>query len=135
MDGVKLNSLKIINHPKGDILHAVKSSSKDFEDFGEAYFSKIKYKEIKGWKKHTKMILNFVVPSGKVKFVIFDGLNFFTETLSEENYKRLTIKPNLWVAFQGLTENTNLILNIASIEHNPKEAINIELPEILYDWT
>ena len=135
MDGVKLNSLKIIPHPKGDILHAVKSSSKDFDEFGEAYFSKIKYQEIKGWKKHTKMTLNFVVPCGKVKFVIFDGLNFFTEIISEENYKRLTIDPNLWVAFQGLSANTNLILNIASIEHDPNEAINIELPEIIYDWT
>lgn len=135
MDGVKLNSLKIITHPKGDILHAVKSSSKDFEEFGEAYFSKINYKEIKGWKKHTKMTLNFVVPSGKVKFVIFDGLIFFTEIISEENYKRLTIKPNLWVAFQGLSKDTNLILNIASIEHDPNEAINIDLLEIPYDWT
>tara|TARA_X000000950_G_C13467828_1_gene478569 strand:- start:146 stop:553 length:408 start_codon:yes stop_codon:yes gene_type:complete len=135
MDGVKLNSLKIITHPKGDILHAVKSSSKGFEKFGEAYFSKINYKEIKGWKKHTKMTLNFVVPIGKVKFVIYDGLNFFTETISEKNYKRLTIKPNLWVAFEGISKGTNLILNIASIEHDPYEAINIDLTEILYDWS
>ena len=81
------------------------------------------------------MTLNFVVPSGKVKFVIFDGLIFFTEIISEENYKRLTIKPNLWVAFQGLSKDTNLILNIASIEHDPNEAINIDLLEIPYDWT
>jgi len=135
MVGVKLNPLKIISHPKGDILHAVKSSSKDFEKFGEAYFSKVNYKEIKGWKKHTEMTLNFVVPSGKIKFVVFNGSDFFTETISEENYKRLTIKPNLWVAFQGLSKDTNLVLNIASIEHDPNESINADLHKIIYDWT
>jgi len=134
MDGIKLNDLKIISHPKGNILHAIKSSSNGFENFGEAYFSTINFKEIKGWKSHTKMTLNFIVPAGKVKFVIYDGLNFFSETLSVNNYKRLTIKPNLWVAFQGISKQTNLVLNIASIEHDPDEAINLELTEIPYDW-
>jgi|TARA_B110000908_G_scaffold143943_1_gene173215 dTDP-4-dehydrorhamnose 3,5-epimerase len=133
MDGVKLNSLKIITHPKGDILHAVKSSSKDFGKFGEAYFSMINFREIKGWKMHTEMVLNFVVPIGQVKVVVFDGENYLTTILSKSNYQRLTIGPNLWVAFKGLSK-INLILNIASIEHNPKESISKDLNELDYDW-
>jgi dTDP-4-dehydrorhamnose 3,5-epimerase len=134
MVGVKLNPLRTIPHPKGDIFHAVKSSSKDFDKFGEAYFSSINYKEIKGWKKHREMVLNFIVPVGEVQFVVFDGDHFFTATLSKKNYQRLTIAPNLWVAFKGLCEGNNLVLNIASIEHNPDEAINIDIQDIIYDW-
>jgi len=54
--------------------------------------------------------------------------------LSKNNYQRLTISPNLWVAFKGVSSTYNLILNIASIEHDPEEAINIDLQDIIYDW-
>ena len=134
MVGVKLHPLRTISHPKGDIFHAVKKSSEDFDEFGEAYFSSINFNEIKGWKKHKKMTLNFVVPVGEVKFVVFDGDCFFTAKLSTKNYQRLTIGPNLWVAFKGVSSTYNLILNIASIEHDPEEAINIDLQDIIYDW-
>ena len=33
--------------------------------------SKIKFGKIKAWKFHTKMILNLIVPVGKVKFVFY----------------------------------------------------------------
>lgn len=125
---------RVITHPKGDILHAIKASSKGFDQFGEVYFSTIKHGEIKGWKKHTKMVLNFVVPVGEVQFVVYNGSDFFTIILSKDNYQRLTIAPNLWVAFKGISENTNLILNVASIEHDPEEAVNVDLEKISYDW-
>lgn len=134
MDGVKLNSLKIIDNSKGDIFHVIKSSSDGFSKFGEAYFSEIKFNKIKGWKMHKKMVLNLIVLVGKVKFVVYDGESFFTTTLSKNNYNRLTIDPNLWVAFKGLSKKSNLILNVASIEHDPTESINKELFEIKYDW-
>ena len=134
MDGVKLHSLKIIPHPKGDILHGVKSSSEGFDKLGEAYFSNINYKEIKGWKKHKKMILNFVVPVGEVQFVVFNEMDYFTVNLSKKNYQRLTIALNLWVAFKGVTKETNLVLNLASIEHQPEEAISRSLEDIEYEW-
>ncbi|MDQ1298578.1 MAG: hypothetical protein QG558_1117, partial [Campylobacterota bacterium] len=59
--------------------------------------------------------------------------DFFKVTLSQDNYQRLTVKPNLWVAFKGLGEY-NLLLNLASIEHDPHEAQNIELDKIAYNW-
>ncbi len=134
MDGVTLSDLKQIHHPQGDIYHAVKKSSVGFENFGEAYFTTINNSETKGWKKHSKMVLNLIVPTGKVEFVIYNGEKFFTVVLSQENYKRLTISPNLWVAFRGLGDKLNLVLNVASIEHDPNEAINIDLEEINYEW-
>ena len=135
MDGVILTPLKQIHNPKGDVFHAMKKSDAGFDGFGEAYFSTIHKGDIKGWKKHTKMTLNLVVPIGKIEFVVYDenSKEFFSVQLSQDNYQRLTVKPNLWMAFRGVEENS-MLLNLASIEHDPSEAINIELSEIKYEW-
>jgi len=135
MDGIILTPLMQIFDPRGDILHAMKKSDVGFDAFGEAYFSTINKGNIKGWKKHTKMTLNIVVPLGEIKFVIYDDIrnDFFSVTLSKNNYQRLTVKSGLWMAFTGMDEY-NILLNIASIEHNKDEAINKELNEIIYEW-
>lgn len=135
MDGVILTPLKQIYNPKGDVFHAMKKSDAGFNGFGEAYFSNVNKDEIKGWKKHTKMTLNLVVPFGEIQFAVYDenSKKFFSTKLSANNYQRLTVKPGLWMAFRGLKEN-NLLLNLASIEHDPQEAENIELEEIVYEW-
>jgi len=135
MDGVILTPLKQIHHPKGDIFHAMKKSDIGFDGFGEAYFSTIYKDDIKGWKKHTEMTLNLVVPVGEIEFVIFDENkdNFFTVKLSQNNYQRLSVKPNYWMAFRGI-DKYSILLNLASIEHNPKESLNRTLSEINYEW-
>lgn len=135
MDGVILTSLKQIHHLKGDIFHVMKKSDEGFFGFGEAYFSTIYKNDIKGWKKHTKMTLNLVVPMGEIEFVIYnENLNdFFTIKLSQNNYQRLTVAPNLWMAFRGVSEHS-MLLNLASIEHDPSESVNKELEEIAYEW-
>ncbi len=141
MDGVVLSALEQIDNPKGDIYHALKKSDTSFQGFGEAYFTTVNYNEVKGWKKHTKMILNLIVPVGEIEFFIYDDREksitkdeFFNIKLSQENYQRLTIEPGLWVAFKGCTQELNLLLNIASIEHDPGESINVDLGDIPYEW-
>jgi len=135
LDGVILTPLKQIHHPSGDIFHAMKKSDTGFDGFGEAYFSTIYKNDIKGWKKHTQMVLNIVVPIGKIKFVIYNDKTdeFFSTTLSKDNYQRLTVKSGVWMAFMGV-DDSSMLLNLASIEHNPDESINLELEEIEYEW-
>lgn len=135
MDGITLTPLKQLANPKGAVFHAMKKSDNGFNGFGEAYFSTIKQGNIKGWKKHTKMTLNLVVPIGAIEFIIYneDTKEFFSTALSQKNYQRLTVQPNLWMAFRGI-DDYNLLLNIASIEHDPDEAVNVELKEIEYEW-
>jgi len=135
MDGVTLTQLRQIHHPKGDIFHAMKSSDIGYSGFGEAYFSTIHKDDIKGWKKHTKMVLNLVVPVGEIEFVVYDEdtKEFFSVILSQENYQRLTVDAGLWMAFRGIGD-TNILLNLASIEHDPSEAVNIEIEKINYEW-
>ena len=133
MDGVILTPLKRIHHPKGDVLHAMKKGDCGFDGFGEAYFSTIYQGEIKGWKKHTHMTLNLVVPVGEIEFVIYDETDFLSVKLSSNNYQRLTVQSGLWVAFRGIGES-NMLLNIASLEHDPQEALNQPLDAIPYAW-
>jgi len=135
MDGVTLTPLKQIHNPKGDIFHAMKKSDIGYNGFGEAYFTTVNKDDIKGWKKHTQMRLNLVVIIGEIEFVVYNEENkeFFSVKLSQNNYQRLSINPNLWMAFRGKDEY-NMLLNIADIEHNPNEAKNKELKEIDYEW-
>jgi len=135
LDGVTLTPLKQIHNPKGDIFHAMKKSDDSFDGFGEAYFSTINLDDIKGWKKHTKMTLNVVVPLGKIEFVLYDEITekFMCVKLSQENYQRLTVKAGVWMAFRGLAQSS-MLLNLASIEHDPSEALSLELNEITYEW-
>lgn len=135
MDGVILTPLKQIYNLKGDIFHAMKKSDDGFDGFGEAYFSTVNKKDIKGWKKHNKMTLNLVVPIGEIEFVVYNEIKneFFSVQLSQNNYKRLTVKPNLWMGFRGLGEY-NVLLNLASIEHDPNESINVAIEDIKYKW-
>lgn len=144
IEGVSLIKLRQIEGDKGNVLHAIKKSSEGFAQFGEAYFSTVYTQEVKGWKKHREMILNLVVPVGKIKFVLMDDRpdsetrnNFFEIELSLENYCRLVIPPGIWVAFKGMGQATNLLLNVASIEHDPTEADNLDLYNPLfcdYEW-
>jgi len=141
IEGVILTPLKQIIHPKGDIYHGMKKSDIGFESFGEAYFSTVIKDEVKGWKKHRKMVLNLIVPSGEVEFIIFDDRKesktynqFFSICLSQKNYQRLTVPAGVWMAFKGIGNSTNMLLNLASIEHDPSEALTKDLPEITYIW-
>ena len=54
------------------------------------------------------MILNLIVVVGEIRFVAFDEIKneFFSIKLSQNNFKRLTVKPGLWLSFQGLAEST-----------------------------
>ena len=133
MDGITLTPLKQITHPKGDIYHAMKASDNGFSGFGEAYFSTVNKSDIKGWKKHNEMTLNLIIVMGEVEFVVHNGIDFFNVKLSKDNYQRLTVKPGLWVAFRGLS-NENMLLNLASIEHDPNESEGVDLYAFDYDW-
>jgi dTDP-4-dehydrorhamnose 3,5-epimerase len=129
-----LTKLSIFQQLEGCVMHGLKCSDKSFAGFGEAYFSTVNNGFIKGWKLHQEMTLNLVVPCGEIRFVIHDGIQhktyidpIFDEVLGDNNYSRLTIPPGYWVAFEGIGTNTNILMNLANIEHDPNESINKNL--------
>lgn len=123
--GATIYPSKIIPHPKGDVLHGLKRSDPGFVDFGEAYFSTIGYGQIKGWKMHRRMAMNLLVPVGSIAFRLEADDSKLDEliVLGESNYCRLFVPPGIWVAFEGVGKSLNLLMNIASIEHDPEEAL------------
>ncbi|MBK8562723.1 MAG: dTDP-4-dehydrorhamnose 3,5-epimerase family protein [Saprospiraceae bacterium] len=126
IQGCLLTPLRIIPGEKGDVLHALRSTDEGFAAFGEAYFSSVKKGEVKGWRRHHHMTLNLVVPVGNIRFLLHDerldspsiGM-LEAVTLSIENYQRLTVPPGVWLAFEGLDDGLNLLLNIVDLPHDP----------------
>jgi len=142
MEGISLHPLKHIMVPKGDVYHALKSTDEGYAGFGEVYFSQIKGGEVKGWKRHNRMILNLVVVVGEIKFVIYDDrrnsktYRQFSEFILSPatNYQRLTVSPGLWMAFQGRGEGVSMLMNIIPELHDSTEVDNKELLEISYNF-
>jgi dTDP-4-dehydrorhamnose 3,5-epimerase len=131
--GITLEPLAIIEGEKGNIYHAIRSLNNKPNCFGEVYFSSVYHKQIKGWKKHTRMTLTLIVIKGRVKFYIYDDrqdsntkkqLFEFILSPTKTEYQKLIIEPLLWVAFEGLGFEENILINFADINHDPNEAIN-----------
>ena len=137
---VVITKLDIIDTLGGNVMHAMKESSVEYAGFGEAYFSQIDKGTIKAWKRHKKMTLNLVVPVGEIRFVLFDdrevpNSQFQEVIISKDNYCRLTVPPMVWMGFQGLSDSSAMLLNIADIEHDPDEVDRKEMGEINYNWS
>jgi dTDP-4-dehydrorhamnose 3,5-epimerase len=131
-----ITELLKIQQSTGSIMHALKSSSKGYYGFGEAYFSTVNFNKTKGWKLHRKMTLNIIVPYGDIRFIVHDGKLGTEKALIEplidvvlgvSNFSRLTVPPGYWMAFRGVGKNSNILMNIADIEHDPDESINMDL--------
>jgi dTDP-4-dehydrorhamnose 3,5-epimerase len=139
MEGVLFTPLRRIPTPGGDVRHGLKASDASFAGFGEAYFSSVEGGAVKGWKRHTRMTLNLVVPVGEVRFLVCsDSGERRAYQLSPdraEGYGRLTVPPGLWMAFGGVGGGLNLLLNVASIEHDPAEAESRPLDAMPWSWT
>jgi dTDP-4-dehydrorhamnose 3,5-epimerase len=142
INGVILTPLKSIFSDGGNVFQAIKSSDYGYINFSEAYFTTIDYLAIKPWKRHNQMTLNLIVIHGEIQFVMYDGRNesssyeaIDTFTLGPEGeYSRLTVPPGIWVAFQGLSEQKNIALNVSDILHTPSEIDRQSLNFITYNW-
>lgn len=126
-----LTQLRRIPTPKGDVLHGMKAIDPGYAGFGEAYFTTVHQGMIKGWKRHLRMTLNLVCIAGAVRFVVYGeaSVPVLDATLSPDEaalYRRLTVPPMFWVGFSGVSP-TNIILNVASMGHDPQEAETVEL--------
>lgn len=120
----------------GDVLHALRASDVGFAGFGEAYLSWVNPGAVKGWKLHSRMTMNLVVPVGNVQFAFLreDRAQARAEVLGEDRYARLTVPPRVWFAFRSMSSAPSLLLNVASIEHDPAEVERLPLSAIDYHW-
>ena len=137
---ILLTPLPRIQTTGGDVLHAMKQSDAGCVGFGEAYFSWVSVDSVKAWKRHLRMTMNVVVPVGQVRFVFRlvntdESEEFRVEEIGMERYARITVPPGIWFGFQGLAAPQSLVLNIASITHDPNEVERLAVSEVKYIWS
>ena len=140
---VKIHPLKIIADDRGKVMHMLRADSPAFKSFGEIYFSTIYKDVVKGWHLHKESHLNYVCIKGEVKLTLFDDRegsktkNKFQEIkLSPTNYSLVTIPPNIWNGFKGLSESEAIIANCLTIPHNEKEMVRKDHRDKFfnYEW-
>lgn len=143
IDGVKVTPLKQILDERGKVMHMLRNDSETFQGFGEIYFSCVYPGAIKGWHLHKKMILNYTVPYGHIKFVLYDdreGSSTRGEVqelfMGPEDYCLVTVPPMIWNGFKGIGSEMAIVANCASIPHDPKEMERRDPfdPSIPYHW-
>ena len=143
IEGVRVTPLRQIVDERGKVMHMLRSDAPGFAGFGEIYFSTVFPGAIKGWHVHSRMTLNYAVPVGRIKFVLYDDRTdsstrgeiqeFF---LGPDNYQLVTVPPLVWNGFKGIGSETALVANCASIPHDPTEIDRRDPfdPAIPYDW-
>lgn len=130
IEGVAITPLRQIVDERGAVLHMLRTDSPHYRGFGECYFSEVRPRAVKAWKRHTRQTQNLAVPVGSVRFVICDdrpgsptrGARQVIELGRPDHYVRLTIPPELWYGFTCLGESAALVTNCADIPHEPGES-------------
>ena len=143
IEGVRITPLSQIVDERGKVMHMLRADSPVFESFGEIYFSMVYPGAIKGWHLHHRMTLNYAVPVGHIKFVLYDerASSATHQELQElflgpDHYVLVTVPPGVWNGFKGIGTEPALVANCASIPHDPTE-IERRDPfdsRIPYDW-
>lgn len=124
-------------------MHMLRSDAAHFSGFGEIYFSTVHPGAIKGWHIHRKMVLNYAVPHGHIKFVLYDDRPESSTRgqlqeifMGPDNYCLVTVPPMVWNGFKGIGAEMAVVANCASIPHDPTEIDRLDPfdPAIPYDW-
>ena len=143
IEGVIVTPLRQILDERGKIMHMLRSDAPHFRSFGEIYFAWIYPGVVKGWHLHTKMTLNYAVPVGRVKLVMYDGRDgspsrgkLWEMFLGPDHYALVTIPPGVWNGTKGCGTEPAMIANCASIPHDEGEMKRLDPfdPSIPYDW-
>ena len=143
IEGVKITPLKQIPDERGKIMHMMRADSDVYKSFGEIYFSCVYPGAIKGWHIHKEMYLNYAVPHGHIKFVLYDDRpqsptksELMEIFLGPDNYQLVTVPPMVWTGFKGIGDTMAIVSNCSSIPHHPDEIMRLDPfdPKIPYSW-
>jgi dTDP-4-dehydrorhamnose 3,5-epimerase len=144
IEGVKITEIQRIPDERGEILHMLRSDDTVFRKFGEIYFSRVYPGVVKGWHIHKRMTLNYAVPEGMIKLVLYDDRHesktkgeIMELFIGESNYALVTIPNNVWNGFKCIGTKPALVANCSTEPYDPKEIERIDpLKNIIpYDWS
>ena len=143
IEGVRITPLTQILDERGKVMHMLRADSAAFEQFGEIYFSCVYPGAVKAWHRHKRMTLNYAVPHGSIKLVLFDDrkesstLNEVMEVfLGPDNYCLVTIPPMIWNGFKGIGGRIAIVANCATHPHDPDEIERLDplASDVPYNW-
>jgi dTDP-4-dehydrorhamnose 3,5-epimerase len=143
IQGVGIHPLRRIRDERGEVMHMLRRDDPHFEQFGEIYFSVVYPGVVKGWHLHQRMAINYAVPCGEIKLVLYDrrpesATNGEIQDLvvGTSNYVLVHVPPGVWNAFLGLSQDSATVANCATIPHDPAEIERKSpfAPDIPYDW-
>ena len=141
--GVEIHPLKQIPDERGKVMHMLRRDDSWFSEFGEIYFSVVFPGAIKAWHLHKRMTLNYAVPSGRIKLVLYDDRDdsptrgalqeIFT---GEDGYALVTVPAGVWNGFKGIGTAPAIVANCATIPHEPDEIVRLDpfTDRIPYRW-
>ena len=143
IEGIQIHPLKRMHDERGKVMHMLRNDAKWYEKFGEIYFSTIEPGAVKAWHIHKRMTLNYTVPIGKIKLVLFDnreksGTKGQIQELfiGPDNYNLIIIPPMVWNGFKGISKSSSIVANCSTIPHDPNEIDRIDPIDgfIPYEW-
>ena len=143
IEGVRVTPLKQILDERGKIMHMLRNDAEGFAGFGEIYFSCVHPGAIKGWHIHKEMELNYAVPHGNIKFVLYDDRTNSPSRgelqeifMGPDNYCLVTVPPMVWNGFKGIGSEMAIVANCTTITHRADEIDRLDPfdPSIPYSW-
>ena len=143
ISGVNIQPLRQILDERGKIMHMLRATDGHFISFGEIYFSWVNPGAVKAWHIHERMVLNYAVPVGNIKLVLFDDRADSPTRgevqeifLGPDNYALVTIPALVWNGFKGIGTAPAMVANCSSIPHDPLEIKRLDPTSktIPYDW-
>ncbi|HEU4537462.1 MAG TPA: dTDP-4-dehydrorhamnose 3,5-epimerase family protein [Polyangiaceae bacterium] len=135
--------LRQIADERGKVMHMLREDAPHFERFGEIYFSTIYPGAIKAWHLHKEMVLNYAVPVGNIKLVLYDDRAQSPSRgavqelfLGPDCYQLVRIPAGVWNGFRCLGAAPALVANCATRPHAPDELVRrpYDDPAIPYSW-
>jgi dTDP-4-dehydrorhamnose 3,5-epimerase len=144
IDGVQIIPLLQIPDERGKVMRMLRRIDPHFQEFGEVYFSVIFPGVIKGWHLHRRMTINYAVPVGRIKLVLYDDRPSSRTHgqvqeifLGQDNYNLVLIPPLVWNGFKGYGTTEAVVCNCANIVHDPDEMERLDpfSARIPYDWS
>ena len=126
IDGVRIVPRSRIPDERGTVMHMLKVTDPEFEQFGEIYFSTVYPGIVKGWHRHLEMTLNYVCVAGRIKLVLFDDREgsptrgeIMERFLGPDDYSLVQVPPGVWNGFKGMGHDAAIVANCATHPHDP----------------
>ena len=133
LKGKDFNTIRVfpkvqIPDERGCVHHMLRNDDKEFNQFGEIYFSEIYPGQVKAWHFHNKMELNYLVIRGRIRLLVTtaapsDKEDVFIDEifLGPENHVLVKVPPHCWNGFECIGNEPALVANCASIPYDPNE--------------